>query len=106
SPPPTHQPNLTVFHQPALNLLKVQHPTITGGLPEEGLKQCGGTMEETFVASSTGEGMEVINMAESDDSQRLGNAAVKDILLDLPEVLAVIMDEENLNIYLCFMIAY
>lgn len=40
-------------------------------------------MEETFVASSTGEGMEVINMAESEDSQQLGNAAVKDILLDL-----------------------
>lgn len=40
-------------------------------------------MEETFVASSTGEGMEVINMAESEDSQQLGNTAVKDILLDL-----------------------
>lgn len=40
-------------------------------------------MEETFVASSTGEGMEVIDMAESEDSQLLGNAAVKDMLLDL-----------------------
>ncbi|KAL8202725.1 UNVERIFIED_CONTAM: hypothetical protein K2H54_023584 [Gekko kuhli] len=43
----------------------------------------GGKMEETFVASSTGEGMEVIDMAQSEDAQRLGNAAVKDILLDL-----------------------
>ncbi|CAI5796760.1 sperm-egg fusion protein LLCFC1 isoform X2 [Podarcis raffonei] len=30
-----------------------------------------------------GEGMEVIDMAESEDSQLLGNAAVKDMLLDL-----------------------
>ncbi|XP_033029241.1 LLLL and CFNLAS motif-containing protein 1-like [Lacerta agilis] len=43
----------------------------------------GGKMEETFMASSTGEGMEVIDMAESEDSQLLGNAAVKDMLLDL-----------------------
>lgn len=40
-------------------------------------------MEETFVASSTGEGMEVINMMQSDESQRLRNSAVKDLLLDL-----------------------
>ncbi|KAK9407912.1 putative protein C7orf34 like [Crotalus adamanteus] len=30
-----------------------------------------------------GEGMEVINMAESEDSQQLGNTAMKDILLDV-----------------------
>ncbi|KAH0628529.1 hypothetical protein JD844_009842 [Phrynosoma platyrhinos] len=42
-----------------------------------------GKMEEKFVASSTGEGMEVINMAETENFQQLGNAAVKDILLDL-----------------------
>ncbi|KYO37498.1 hypothetical protein Y1Q_0015241 [Alligator mississippiensis] len=30
-----------------------------------------------------GEGMEVINMMQSDESQRLRNSAVKDLLLDL-----------------------
>ncbi|KAJ6653589.1 hypothetical protein lerEdw1_009023 [Lerista edwardsae] len=84
-----------------------------------------GKMEETFVASSTGEGMEVINMAQSEDYDQLGNAAVKDLLLDLaislntasvmlfffmrdiePEVLAMVMEEDNMNLYLRFMIAY
>uniref|UniRef100_A0A8C4K817 Uncharacterized protein n=1 Tax=Dromaius novaehollandiae TaxID=8790 RepID=A0A8C4K817_DRONO len=40
-------------------------------------------MEETFVASSTGEGMEVIDMVQDEDSERLRNSAVKDMLLDL-----------------------
>ncbi|XP_008929543.2 LLLL and CFNLAS motif-containing protein 1-like [Manacus vitellinus] len=40
-------------------------------------------MEETFVASSTGEGMEVIDMVQPEDSETLSNAAVKDLLLDL-----------------------
>uniref|UniRef100_A0A8C3P4V5 Uncharacterized protein n=1 Tax=Chrysemys picta bellii TaxID=8478 RepID=A0A8C3P4V5_CHRPI len=35
-------------------------------------------MEETFVASSTGEGMEVIDMVQNEDAQRLRNAVVKD----------------------------
>lgn len=39
-------------------------------------------MEETFVASSTGEGMELINMVQQEDYQRLRNSAVKDLLLD------------------------
>ncbi|KYO37497.1 hypothetical protein Y1Q_0015241 [Alligator mississippiensis] len=53
-------------------------------LLEEGSPPAGWEeMEETFVASSTGEGMEVINMMQSDESQRLRNSAVKDLLLDL-----------------------
>uniref|UniRef100_A0A8C7E898 Uncharacterized protein n=1 Tax=Nothoprocta perdicaria TaxID=30464 RepID=A0A8C7E898_NOTPE len=40
-------------------------------------------MEETFVASSTGEGMEVIDMVQDEDSERLRNSAVKDMLSDL-----------------------
>uniref|UniRef100_A0A803YHU4 Uncharacterized protein n=1 Tax=Meleagris gallopavo TaxID=9103 RepID=A0A803YHU4_MELGA len=55
-------------------------------------------MEETFVASSTGEGMELINMVQQEDSQRM-NSAVKNLLIK-------VMDDGNLNIYLCFMITY
>uniref|UniRef100_A0A452GQR9 Uncharacterized protein n=1 Tax=Gopherus agassizii TaxID=38772 RepID=A0A452GQR9_9SAUR len=40
-------------------------------------------MEETFVASSTGEGMELIDMVQNEDAQRLRNSVVKDLLLDL-----------------------
>lgn len=40
-------------------------------------------MEETFVASSTGEGMEVIDMVQHEDSEGLRNSAVKDLVLDL-----------------------
>uniref|UniRef100_A0A672UK12 Uncharacterized protein n=1 Tax=Strigops habroptila TaxID=2489341 RepID=A0A672UK12_STRHB len=57
-------------------------------------------MEETFVASSTGEGTEVIDMVQHKDSQRLRNSAVK----DLHEIIAMVIDN-NLNIYLCFMIS-
>ncbi|XP_067424414.1 sperm-egg fusion protein LLCFC1 [Emydura macquarii macquarii] len=42
-----------------------------------------GQMEETFVASSTGEGMEVIDMVQSEEEQRLRNSVMKDLLLDL-----------------------
>ncbi|KAJ7422352.1 hypothetical protein WISP_38346 [Willisornis vidua] len=40
-------------------------------------------MVEAFVASSTGEGMEVIDMVQPEDSETLSNSAVKDLLLDL-----------------------
>lgn len=40
-------------------------------------------MEETFVASSTGEGMEVINMVQYEDSERLRNSVAEDLLFDL-----------------------
>lgn len=46
-------------------------------------------MEETFVASSTGKEMEAIDMVEHDDSQTLGNSAVKDLSLDLTLALSV-----------------
>ncbi|CAM9648750.1 unnamed protein product [Bubo scandiacus] len=51
----------------------------------EGNNQSAGweQMEETFVASSAGEGMEMINMVQHEDSQRLRNSVVKDLLLDL-----------------------
>uniref|UniRef100_A0A670JYY2 Uncharacterized protein n=1 Tax=Podarcis muralis TaxID=64176 RepID=A0A670JYY2_PODMU len=80
------------------------------GSHENSMQICGGKMEETFVASSTGEGMEVIDMAESEDSQLLGNAAVKDMLLDLAVSLntasVMLFFLYNMNIYLCFMIAF
>jgi len=40
-------------------------------------------MEESFVASSTGEGMELINMVQQDETQRMKNSAVKNRLLYL-----------------------
>uniref|UniRef100_A0A8C3JGR6 Uncharacterized protein n=1 Tax=Calidris pygmaea TaxID=425635 RepID=A0A8C3JGR6_9CHAR len=40
-------------------------------------------MEEIFVISSVGEGTEVIDMVQHDDSQRLRNSAVKDLQLDV-----------------------
>ncbi|XP_066194563.1 sperm-egg fusion protein LLCFC1 [Sylvia atricapilla] len=80
-------------------------------------------MEESFVASSTGEGMEVIDMVEPEDSETLSNSALKDLLLDLTlllkivsvvflmhdielEIISVITNDNNLNICLCFMITY
>ncbi|CAN8195384.1 unnamed protein product [Coccothraustes coccothraustes] len=47
-------------------------------------------MEESFVASSTGEGMEVIDMVEHDSSEILNNSAGKDLLLDLALLLRII----------------
>uniref|UniRef100_A0A8C0G5F2 Uncharacterized protein n=1 Tax=Chelonoidis abingdonii TaxID=106734 RepID=A0A8C0G5F2_CHEAB len=43
-------------------------------------------MEETFVASSTGEGMELIDMVQNEDAQRLRNAVVKDLLEPVNQV--------------------
>uniref|UniRef100_A0A493TWL9 Uncharacterized protein n=1 Tax=Anas platyrhynchos platyrhynchos TaxID=8840 RepID=A0A493TWL9_ANAPP len=63
-------------------------------------------MEETFVASSTGEGMELINMVQQEDYQRLRNSAVKDLLLNQCEIIVVVTDDGNVNIYLCFKITY
>lgn len=48
-------------------------------------------MEETFVASSTGEGMELINMVQQEDYQRLRNSAVKDLLLNQALFLNIII---------------
>lgn len=47
-------------------------------------------MEESFVASSTGEGMEVIDMVEHEGSEILNNSAVKDLLLDLALLLRTV----------------
>lgn len=80
-------------------------------------------MEESFVASSTGEGMEVIDMVEPEGSETLSNSALKDLLSDLSlllkivlvglfmhdmelEIISGIMNDNNLNIYLSFMITY
>lgn len=73
------------------------------------------------MASSTGEGMEIIDMVEPEGSQTLSNSAVNDLLLDLAllkialfclmhdielEIISVIMNDNNLNIYLSFMTTY
>ncbi|RMC07564.1 hypothetical protein DUI87_17038 [Hirundo rustica rustica] len=80
-------------------------------------------MEESFVASSTGEGMEVIDMVEPEDSEALSNSALKDLLLDPAlllkivfgfflmhdielDIISVIMNDKYLYIYLCFRITY
>lgn len=60
-------------------------------------------MEETFVASSTGEGMEIIDMVEPEGSETLSNSAVKDLLLDplLIEIaLFLLMHDIEIEIFL------
>lgn len=42
------------------------------------------------MASSTGEGMEVIDMVEHEGSEILNNSAVKDLLLDLALLLRTV----------------
>lgn len=75
------------------------------------------------MASSTGEGMEVIDMVEPEDSEALSNSALKDLLLDPAlllkivfgfflmhdielDIISMIMNDNYLYIYLCFMITY
>lgn len=48
-------------------------------------------MEEIFVASSTGEGMEVIDMVQPEGSETLSNSAVKDLLSDLALLLKIVL---------------
>lgn len=48
-------------------------------------------MEEAFVASSTGEGMEVIDMVQPEDSETWSNSAVKDLLLNLALLLEIVL---------------
>lgn len=48
-------------------------------------------MEEIFVASSTGEGMEVIDMVQPEGSETLSDSAVKDLLLDLALLLKIVL---------------
>ncbi|KAF4794989.1 hypothetical protein TURU_096955 [Turdus rufiventris] len=60
-------------------------------------------MEETFVASSTGEGMEIIDMVEPEGSETLSNSAVKDLLLDpllLEIALFLLMHDIEIEIFL------
>lgn len=55
-------------------------------------------MEESFVASSTGEGMEVIDMVEPEGSETLSNSALKDLLLDLALLVKIVF---VLWVFLC-----
>ncbi|XP_009328120.1 PREDICTED: uncharacterized protein C7orf34 homolog [Pygoscelis adeliae] len=64
-----------------------------GNNPSAGWEQ----MEEIFVASSTGKGMDVIDMVQHEDSQRLRNSAVKDLLLDL----ALCLNTGSIVFFLC-----
>ncbi|TRZ10439.1 hypothetical protein HGM15179_016664 [Zosterops borbonicus] len=54
-------------------------------------------MEESFVASSTGEGMEVIDMVEPEGSETLSNSALKDLLLDLSLLIKIVLVENQVQ---------
>lgn len=55
------------------------------------------------MASSTGEGMEIIDMVEPEGSETLSNSAVKDLLLDpllLEIALFLLMHDIEIEIFL------